>query len=229
MRSSFATAALAAACAASLAACQRNEVTHATVAREEPRELPKAAPAAAGQLPPGHPPIGDGSAASTASAPMAGNPSGMPAMGSPFAEGGGPSIQWKLPNGWTESHPGGMRYATLKPAQQGKIDVSVIVLPGPAGGDLANVNRWRGQVGLAPIDDATLEKGREKVKAGSNATVSVFDFTSDGQQKTRMVAAIALAEGNTWFLKMVGDAEAVGAARGDFMNLLRSVHFDATH
>ena len=61
------------------------------------------------------------------------------------------TLTWTLPKGWTETRAEGVRYATLKPAAPGKVDVSVVVLPGPAGGELANVNRWRGQIGLAAI------------------------------------------------------------------------------
>src|SRR4051812_36103019 len=62
----------------------------------------------------------------------------------PAAEG---ALAWKLPKGWTDEAGSGMRYATIKPAD-GKVEVSVVVLPGPAGGELANVHRWRGQIGL---------------------------------------------------------------------------------
>ena len=43
-------------------------------------------------------------------------------------------------------------------------DVSVVSLSGMAGGDLANVNRWRDQVKLGPIDEATLAKSAEHVR-----------------------------------------------------------------
>src|SRR5256885_16234378 len=57
-------------------------------------------------------------------------------------------LRWTLPKGWTQKEAGGMRFATLKPPAA-QVDVSVIVLPGPAGGELANVNRWRAQLGLS--------------------------------------------------------------------------------
>jgi hypothetical protein len=130
--------------------------------------------------------------------------------------------------GWTESLSGGMRYATIKPAVAGKLDVSVVVLPGPAGGELANVNRWRGQIGLAPVDEATLATLRKTIRTKAGP-VSVYDFVSEGQQKSRMLAGLTVAEGNTWFVKMLGDAEPVAAARRDFMHLLESLRFDAAN
>lgn len=138
----------------------------------------------------------------------------------------GPVLTWSLPKGWGEHLTGGMRYATLKPSTTGKLDVTVVVLPGPAGGELANVNRWRGQIGLGPIDEAALGSARKRIatKAGP---VSVYDFVSEGDSKTRLIAALATGEGNSWFLKMVGDAAPVAAARPDFVRLLESLRFES--
>ncbi|HET9594818.1 MAG TPA: hypothetical protein VFP65_04510 [Anaeromyxobacteraceae bacterium] len=137
----------------------------------------------------------------------------------PRPEGG---LTWTLPKGWEQSLSGGMRYATLKAAQPGKLDISVVVLPGPAGGELANVNRWRGQIGLEPIDDAALRAARKPVKS-KVGELALYDFTSGAQAKTRLVAGLTENRGNTWFFKMVGDADPVAAARADFIRLLESV------
>ena len=119
-----------------------------------------------------------------------------------------------------------MRYATLTPPVKGKVDVSVVVLPGPAGGELPNVNRWRGQIGLPAVDDAALAKARQTVKSRAG-TVSLYDFAGDGQARSRMIAGLlASSDGNTWFVKMSGDAQPVGEARKDFLKLLETLRFD---
>ncbi len=115
-----------------------------------------------------------------------------------------------------------MRLATFKPSTPGKVDVSVIVLGGTAGGELGNVNRWRGQVGLPPVDEAALAQLRKEVKSKAG-TISVYDFTGDGADKQRMVAGLLFADGRSWFLKMTGDPDAVGAARAGFMKVLESL------
>jgi hypothetical protein len=115
-----------------------------------------------------------------------------------------------------------MRYATIKPSAAGKVEVSVTVFPGPAGGELANVNRWRNQIGLPPVDEAELVKGRKSLKSPAGE-LAMFDYTSDGATKTRLVAAILFAGGNSWFVKMVGDAGPVAASRADFVRLLESL------
>jgi len=178
-----------------LAGCGRDDVSHYRV--------PKQAGAAAGD--PG--------------APMAGMAGSVPPPPDVSTTG---ELQWALPKGWTESRSGGMRYATLKPTATGKIDVSVTVFPGPAGGDLANVNRWRNQIGLAPVDEAALARDRKALKSPAGS-LAMFDYTSDGQTKTRLVAAILFAGGNSWFVKMVGDEGPVAASRADFVRLLESL------
>jgi hypothetical protein len=164
---------------------------------------------------------------------QAGSPAGetIPGAGMPGMAGSVPpppdvsttgELQWALPKGWTDSRAGGMRYATLKPTAPGKIDVSVTVFPGPAGGEIANVNRWRNQIGLPPVDEAALARDRKALKSPAGS-VAIFDYTSDGQTKTRLVAAILFAGGNSWFVKMVGDAGPVAASRADFIRLLESL------
>ena len=204
------------------ASCRREEVSHARVPKGS--DTPEMAPAMGGAMPGGAP----------------GMPGGAPGMpGKPGAMGAGEvapppppdaanTLKWTLPAGWTEKLEGGMRYATLKPATAGKVEVSVVMLPGPAGGELANVNRWRGQLGLPAVDEAGLAATRKPMvtKAG---TLGLYELISDGIVKTRMTAALLAAQnGNTWFLKMTGDAEPVVANQADFVHLLESLHFDAS-
>jgi hypothetical protein len=118
-----------------------------------------------------------------------------------------------------------MRYATLVPPTQGKVDVSVTVLAGDAGGELANVNRWRNQIGLPPIDEAALAQARKPV-AAKLGPVSLYDFTSDAAPRRRVVAGWTQVSGNTWFVKMSGDEGPVGAARPDFVRIVESLRLE---
>lgn len=186
-------------------ACNRDEVTHFRVAK-----APQAADGVGGQ------------------AAHAGAPTPPPGMAGDIAPPPAPDrgLRWTLPKGWTDQRSGGgMRYATLKAPVAGRIDASVVVLPGPAGGELMNVNRWRGQIGLAPIDEATLAAARSAV-ASPAGTISVYDFTSDGEKKSRLIAGLLEAGGSTWFVKVTGDAAPVGAAAKDFTQLLGSLRLE---
>jgi hypothetical protein len=193
--------ALAAVCVlAGVAACDREEVAHYRVAKELP---PRSAAMPAG--------MGGGTADAVA----------------PAEKPSGAALGWTLPKGWVQEQGGAMRYASFKVPVKGTVDASVVVLPGPAGGELANVNRWRGQIGLAPLDEGGLAASRKTVatKAGP---LKVYDFASGGASGKRLIAGLTENEGNTWFVKLTGEAGAVGAARDDFMKLLGSLRFDET-
>jgi hypothetical protein len=60
-------------------------------------------------------------------------------------------LHWTTPAGWKELPANGMRAATFElPKGPGKAEVTVVALPGDVGGELANVNRWRGPLAVAP-------------------------------------------------------------------------------
>jgi hypothetical protein len=183
--------------------CHQEGITHYRVPKDTTQTAPSAPVAAPAE-------------------PM-GNPGAVPP---PPVPTGNAALKWALPKGWMEEKSGGMRYATLKAPGAGKLDISVVFLPGAAGGELANVNRWRGQIGLPSLDEAALGKARTalKTKAGP---VAAFDFTSEGQAKTRMVVGLlTTADGNSWFLKMVGDEAPVAKNKSDFMRFLESLRLD---
>jgi hypothetical protein len=143
----------------------------------------------------------------------------------PPTPSGAEALKWTLPKGWSQTFPGGMRFATFKVPGTGKIDGSVVTLPGDSGGELPNVNRWRGQIGLGPTDNAGLAAARTTVKTRAGVA-SVYDFTSEGDKKSRLIAAILYVGGSAWFIKLTGDAEPVTAARPAFLELLGSLHRD---
>ena len=161
-------------------------------------------------------------------APM-GGPTGMPEGAMPdghLPEPPGPmaknALKWTLPKGWTRTAGSGMRFATLIPPGPGKAEISVVMLPGAAETELANVNRWRGEIALPPLDLGALGTARQTVQCKAG-TVAVYDFTGEGE--VRMVTGIlAIHDGDTWFLKLMGDTDRVSKAKPAFMKYLATLH-----
>jgi hypothetical protein len=159
-----------------------------------------------------------------------GAPMGMPpAMGGAMPEGlptpeappAGMGVTWALPEKWTQERGSGMRFATIRTAEA--LEISVVTLGGAAGGELANVNRWRGQLGLAPADEAALAKDRLVVKTQAGP-IGVFDLVGQGEPAARMIAGILVVpDANTWFFKLTGDAKALEAAKPAFLRFLEGV------
>jgi hypothetical protein len=136
---------------------------------------------------------------------------------------------WTVPAGWQEQTASAMRVATfgITGGAGAKADVSVIKLGGPAGGVLANVNRWRSQVGLGPVDDAGLEK---LITTGGTDGQKIIFVDMAGQSaetgnKSRLIAAIVPRTGVTWFYKMLGDDQLVEQQKDAFTKFVQSVHY----
>ncbi len=153
---------------------------------------------------------------------MPGAPSGMPeGLPPPEAPPAGMGIAWSMPERWTQERGSGMRFATIRTADA--LEISVVTLGGAAGGELANVNRWRGQLGLPPADEASLAKDRLVVRTQAGA-MGVFDLVGQGEGASRMIAGILVVpDANTWFFKLTGDAKALEAAKPGFLRFLESI------
>jgi hypothetical protein len=132
-------------------------------------------------------------------------------------------IEWKVPAGWQEQNPSDMRLGSflIKGANGQAADMSVIPLAGDAGGDLANVNRWRGQIQLSPLTAADLSAQSETIAPGGRRMIYV-NFVGG---KKRLLAAIYHRNGRTWFFKMLGEDQTVLESKRAFMQFLKSLKF----
>lgn len=80
---------------------------------------------------------------------------------------------WELADGWQVAPGNAMRFATIEITTEGDpLEMSVTTLPLRADDltayVLANVNRWRGQLGLAPVAAAELSEATEGVEIDGN-------------------------------------------------------------
>ena len=173
---------------------------------------------------------GDANTPTTAAAPGT-MPTTMPG-GVPATDNSGlPKLKYILPEGWKEKPLTQMRVASFEATENGKTaDVSVIPLGGMAGGDFANVNRWRGQVGQPPLAEADLQKLAEKIQVSAQPA-DLYDVagTAPGSSDAeRIVGVILHHEDAVWFFKMTGDAALVEKQKPAFIAFLKSVNFDTS-
>ena len=169
----------------------------------------------------------------TATPPPAAAPSAMPTtMPDGLAvpdNSGQPKLKYTLPAGWKEKSLTQMRVASFEISDNGKaVDVSVIPLGAMSGGDAANINRWRGQVGLPPLNEDALAKLAEKVEVVSQPA-DLYDLagTSPGSgDPERIIGTILHSDTATWYFKMSGDADLAEKQKNNFVAFLKSVTFD---
>jgi hypothetical protein len=141
----------------------------------------------------------------------------------PPADAGAPQIKWDTPEGWTEVPPSSMRYASFSASTENgdKIDISVVTFAGEGGSDPDNVNRWRGQIGLPPLDASTVTSQITAVKT-ADATFSTTDIVG---AKARTIAAWTHHDGRVWFFKATGPSAAVEKEKPKFVKFIESVRF----
>ncbi len=128
------------------------------------------------------------------------------------------------PEGWQALPPGQMQLAKFGVTTKdgAKADVSVSVFPSDTGGTLANVNRWRRQLGLTDVDEAGLAESVTPLEGASIDGAPggiVVDLTHDNR---KLLGAIVPRDGRWWFYKMLGDAAAVNAEHENFVNFVKS-------
>ncbi len=179
----------------------------------EQSDVPSTVPSA--ELPPGHPPVGSGVPTDVANA-------------APLA--------YKAPESWKEQPATGMRKAAFL-VQDGdrSAEVTVIDLARSApnvADPLRNVNRWRGEIGLEPIEQGQLDGVMQEIEVGGQPSQYVElipDRANPAESKAdkATVAAIVSTGDVVWFFKMKGDRDVVVAQRDNFKTFLESVRFQS--
>jgi len=134
-------------------------------------------------------------------------------------------LEWKAPAGWKSKAPSAMRKASYTVGEDGAGggDLAVTVFPGNVGGDLANVNRWRGQMQLPPISEAELASTTTSLET-NGLKMRVVDLVGGPADKPqRMLSAIVPNEGATWFFKLTGPDALVANEKAAYLEFLHTV------
>lgn len=137
----------------------------------------------------------------------------------PQSEASAP-VKWTAPADWQERAPGNMVIGSLAvPGKDGRTaDVSITMFGGDVGGELANINRWRTQVGLQPVS----EPGKSEQVSVAGESGKLYELSNNG---TMIYVASVPHNGSTWFFKLKGDNETVQNAKPAFREFLKSVEF----
>ena len=130
------------------------------------------------------------------------------------------AVRGTPPPDWKPAPVTGMRKACFRMQADGQaIEVTVI----PAGGDLlANVNRWRGQLKLDPLDQRQLTDSSRNVNAGK---LSGKYIAIPGASETILAAIFPDAGRGSWFVKLRGDAKLADSQQEAFKSFVSSLRF----
>jgi hypothetical protein len=154
--------------------------------------------------------------------PDANTPAAM--ASTPVETAGGPGLTWTAPADWLAKDLGPMRKGSYSLPGPGSAtaDLSITAFPGAVGGELANINRWRGQISLDPITASELPGAVTRITV-SELTFALVDITGNGAQAQRILGAM-VPHGNTmWFFKVMGPDAVVTALKPSFLAFLQTV------
>lgn len=134
----------------------------------------------------------------------------------------GHGARWTLPHGWREVAPGSpARLAVFEfDDESGVVSVVLTRFPGDVGGVLANVNRWRTQIGLAPVAEGDLPGIVERFEPPGFRAYAVTLVNED-----RATVAVGLEEpalARTWFVKADAPSAASQRVRESVLAFARS-------
>ncbi|HEY1719587.1 MAG TPA: hypothetical protein VGH42_15005 [Verrucomicrobiae bacterium] len=139
---------------------------------------------------------------------------------------GGKSI-WAVPPDWKQIDPGAMLSAKFSiTSGDGSAEVNILS-SGMDSGLAANVNRWRGQLGLPTADETDFSKSISTFDIpNGHATLVDFNGTDSKTGKpARLVGAIVPQNGQTWFYKLMGDDEIVASQKDAFIKFIQSAKY----
>lgn len=153
---------------------------------------------------------------------------GQPAAQAPRATEPAPAAKskegpaWDLPEGWVQeeqARPMSVASFTIAVGSAEAV-VTITPLPGPPK-LLSNINRWRGQVGLMPVEDLS-DASPQPIQVAEQ-TGALVDLAGPSKH---MIGVIAERDGATWFYKMVGPDPLVAEQKAAFEAFVRSIRFD---
>jgi hypothetical protein len=192
-------------CLLLLSACRDREIASYRVPKEKDPEMPM--PGAA--------------AKAAAAAPMSGDAMANTAV----TTAQGNDLTWTAPAAWKAKPASAMRKGSYAVTGENgaEADLSITAFPGDVGGDLANLNRWRGQIQLPPL--AASDLATATTHADINGLhVTVVDFANPSAANAqRILGAIVPVQGATWFFKLTGPDALVAKEKPAFEEFLKTI------
>ncbi len=139
----------------------------------------------------------------------------------PVATASGAGLTWTAPAHWQAKPGSAMRKGSYAIAGEAgaTADLSITAFPGDVGGEIANVNRWRGQLQLAPLPDAEAAAALLRINANGLAIAVV----TVANPPTRLIGAMVPFGGATWFFKLTGPDALVAKEELSFLEFLKTV------
>jgi hypothetical protein len=147
---------------------------------------------------------------------------GMPPMARPKGGKVQSPFTFDPPAGWAPMQPLPEFSVAAYEVTEGKRRAT-ITLSQVGGGDIANIVRWRGQIGLPPATPAEIRKDMGSLDvAGFDAKYVDLANPRSAKAVNRILGVIVPTDGGTWYVKMAGPDDFVATQEVQFKAFVRS-------
>jgi hypothetical protein len=139
-------------------------------------------------------------------------------------------LHWHPADHWQLAPAQPMRMATYTIGAGGETEVVLSSLPGDAGGIESNINRWRSQMGQAPLTAEEIGSLPRLTILGTPSPLVKIqgDYAGMGEGPVQagytMLAALCPLETQTIFVKMIGPEATVSGEIEHFVAFCESIH-----
>jgi hypothetical protein len=136
---------------------------------------------------------------------------------------------FRAPKGWQAVQPGAFTSARFQIGDGDRTaTVTVTGLKGDGGGLAANINRWRGAVGLESLAEKEALAIAKPVEVDGirGHTVDLTGPEVTGKPTTRILVAVVRHGDQTWFFMLRGPSDLVAAQKSAFEEFVKSVRFE---
>ena len=160
-------------------------------------------------------------------------PPGGSASAKPAQEGNqvasASKLRFEVPAGWVAGEKvvsrGGitLRHEAAFNVVDGERRAEITVDRLPSGGGLlGNVNRWRQQIGLGPVNDAELQAGVKQLSVGGQPA----PYVELVGEKETILGLVADRSSEAWYIKFKGDKELAERQKPSFQAFIASIRLD---
>ena len=131
---------------------------------------------------------------------------------------------WEKPETWIETSGHAMRLVSFNvPFSNGIGDLSMTTFEGSSGGVKANVNRWRQQIGLEPLNGSEIKQSSIN-KDGQLGKYEFFKLVNEKNPDLAILSSIFNLETSTLFVKLTIDSKGIEETEDDFITFCKSIH-----
>lgn len=144
------------------------------------------------------------------------------------------SFDQQAPEGWQPLPLGGSRRAAFQIGEGADAALATVsAFPKSSGpqitSPLANINMWRGAVGLPPVEESDVAKIAQQATISGIDAIIVEMQSPEGNEPSRATfAAMFEYDQSVWFVKLAGATHTVLAERENFRKWLESIQFSST-